>query len=83
MLKFILKLVAKVGGVKVVKGLVLDLLTNILIKELVKPEDFADEIHDALADRAAATIGATRYEKLEKSLLEPFATRLLERWKKD
>ena len=75
--------IAKVGGVKVIKGLLLDLLTNIMIKELVKPTAFAKEVHDALADKAAGTIGAKRYEKLEKNMLEPFATELLRLWKQD
>lgn len=83
MLKFLLRLIGKVGGVKVIKGVILDLLTNILIKELVRPKVFAKEVHDALADKAAGTIGATRYEKLEKNMLEPFAAELLRLWKRD
>ena len=81
--KLLAKIIAKLGGAKLIKNIVLDLLVKILVKDFFKAEEFAQEIHDAVQEKGRDLIGLARYERLERDALEPFAQHLLRLWTTD
>jgi hypothetical protein len=79
--KILAKLIGLIGGKKIIKKVLIDLLVKVLAKEL-NSKKLAKDIHDGVQDRGIQLLGAG-YERLERDALEPFAAELLRLWKKD
>ena len=81
--RLLAKLITLIGGKKVIKKVVIDLLVKVLTRDLISPKKLAREIHDGVQEKGRDLLGLSGYEKLEKDGLEPLAAELLKLWKQD